>query len=229
AAIFDVFGTVVDWRSGIADAFTPLLKAKGIDADPIALADAWRAEYQPSMERIRNGGRGYVGLDDLHLENLDRILAAHGLEAEFSDLDRQELNSAWEALPPWSDVLPGLKALAKTHLLAPCSNGSIAMMARLARNIGLPWHAVLGAEIARDYKPKAEVYLASANALRLAPEQVLMVAAHNSDLAAAASQGLATAFVPRLNEYGPNTGETDPTGPWTLTATDFEDLARQLA
>ncbi|MEM9046249.1 MAG: HAD-IA family hydrolase, partial [Pseudomonadota bacterium] len=147
AAIFDVFGTVVDWRRGVAAFVEPVFRAKAIDTDPISFADAWRDEYQPAMERIRSGNRGYVPLDDLHLENLDRILPRFGLQDRFSDADRAAINRAWEHLPPWPDVAPGLTAIKSQLMIAPCSNGSIALMTRLARHAGLPWDCILGADV----------------------------------------------------------------------------------
>lgn len=219
ALIFDVFGTCVDWRSSIARAVATALP--GLDA--VAFADAWRAEYQPAMERVRSGGRGYVPLDDLHLENLHRVAARFGVSAP------DHLATAWERLDPWPDVPPGLATLHRTHILAPCSNGSIAMMARLARHAALPWDCILGAEIARDYKPKPQVYLASCAALRLPPEHVMMVAAHNDDLAAARAAGLGTAFVARPTEHGPGqTSDLHPSADWDIVAADFEALAARL-
>jgi 2-haloacid dehalogenase len=220
ALIFDVFGTCVDWRTSVAREVAAVLP--GVDA--YAFADAWRGEYQPAMERIRAGKRGYVALDDLHLENLARVLEMFGAACA----DPNALNRAWEKLNPWPDVSPGLKELKKLALIAPCSNGSIAMMARLARYGDLPWDCVLGADIARDYKPNAEVYLASARALRLAPKEIMMVAAHNDDLEAAQNAGLKTAFVPRPTEHG-DAQHTDlcPSENWTIVAQDFLDLARR--
>jgi len=222
ALIFDVFGTCVDWRRSIARAVAAALP--GVDAEAFALA--WRAEYDPAMEPIRAGRRGYVALDDLHRENLARVLARQGLSVP----DPAALARAWERLDPWPDVGPGLAALKEHAIIAPCSNGSIALMTRLARYAGLPWDCILGAEIARDYKPRAVVYEASCAALRLAPEQVMMVAAHNDDLHAARAAGLRTGFVPRPGEYGP--GQTKDLGPdadWDIVAADFGDLARQVA
>lgn len=220
ALIFDVFGTCVDWRNSVAREVAAALP----QVDALAFATAWRAEYDPAMKRIRDGGRGYVPLDDLHLENLHRVAARIGVTAP------DTLNSAWEKLDPWPDVLPGLDALHAAHILAPCSNGSIGLMARLARYARFPWDCILGAEIAQDYKPKPAVYQASCAALRLPPEQVMMVAAHNSDLKAAQANGLQTAFVPRLTEHGPDQStDLEPTGQWTLVADDFLDLAHRLA
>lgn len=220
AFIFDVFGTCVDWRSSVAREVARV--APEIDA--IAIAEAWRGEYQPAMERIRAGGRGYVALDQLHLENL-RIV-----RARFAASLPDDLNAAWERLDPWPDVVPGLTKLRAHGLVAPCSNGSIALMTRLARYAGFPWDAIVGAEIARDYKPKPEVYLASCRALGLEPADVTMVAAHNDDLEAARACGLRTAFVPRPTEYGPEqTSDLSASSDWDYIAEDFEDLARQVA
>lgn len=219
ALIFDVFGTCVDWRNSVAREVAALWP----DLDALAFADAWRGEYDPAMARIRDGGRGYVALDDLHLENLHRVAARFGVSAPDS------LNAAWEKLDPWPDVVPGLTRLRKSRIIAPCSNGSIALMTRLARYGGLPWDCILGAEIARDYKPKPAVYLASCAALRLPPDQVMMVAAHNNDLDAARAAGLRTAFVPRLTEHGPNqTTDLAPSDTWDIVADDFETLAKAV-
>jgi 2-haloacid dehalogenase len=230
ALIFDVFGTLVDWRRGVAAVLAPVLAAKGLALDPDALARAWRAEYDPAMARIRDGARGYVPLDDLHRENLDRVLAAHGIADLFGEAERADLARAWEKLPAWPEVPAAMERLRPHVLLAPCSNGSIALMAHLARFAGLRWDAVLGAEIARDYKPKPAVYLAACAALRLPPGRVMMVAAHNGDLAAARAAGLLTAFVPRPEEYGPEAGrDLGAEGPWDLVARDLGNLADRLA
>ena len=219
ALLFDVFGTCVDWRSAIARAVSTALP--GVDA--LAFADAWRGEYDPAMARIRAGNRGYVALDDLHRENLHRVAARFNLHAP------DALAQAWERLDPWPDTVAGLHAIAKRALIAPCSNGSIALMARLAKHAQLPWHCILGADIARDYKPKPTVYLAACNALRLPPEAVMMVAAHNGDLAAARALGLKTAFVARPTEYGPDqTTDLVPEADWDIIAPDFLALAEAL-
>ena len=221
ALIFDVFGTCVDWRGSVAREVAAVLP----DVDALAFADAWRGEYQPAMERIRSGGRGYVALDVLHRENLGIVLDRFGVSCD----DADGLNTAWERLDPWPDVVAGLKAMRATHLIAPCSNGSIGMMARLARHTGLHWDCILGAEIARDYKPKPDVYLASCAALRLSPRRVTMVAAHNGDLHAAREAGLRTAFVPRPTEHGAGqTTDLAPDADWDLVAADFTALAALL-
>lgn len=231
AAIFDVFGTVVDWREGVAAAARRAFAAKRIDADPHAFADAWRGEYQPAMERVRSGQRGYVPLDDLHLENLERVLARFGIAERFDAGERGELNRAWERLPPWPDSAPAIAAMRAAGLIAaPCSNGSIALMARLARFAGLGWDCILGADVARAYKPDPLAYRRSVAALRLPPSAVVMVAAHNDDLAAARAEGLRTAFVPRPLEHGPGqTSDLAPAEDWDFVATDLEELAATLA
>lgn len=231
AAIFDVFGTVVDWRRGVAEAVAPALAARRLAVSPWDFADAWRAEYQPAMERIRSGDRGYVALDALHLENLGRVLDALGIAAEFDDRARGALNRAWERLPPWPDAVAGLAAIrAQGLLVAPCSNGSIGMMARLARHGGLVWDAVLGADVARGYKPEPEVYRRSVEALGLAAGEVMMVAAHNDDLRAARALGLATAFVPRPTEYGEDqVTDLQAEEDWDVVAPDLGALASALA
>ncbi|HKK36253.1 MAG TPA: haloacid dehalogenase type II [Paracoccaceae bacterium] len=222
ALIFDVFGTCVDWRRSIARAVAEVLP--GLDAE--RFARDWRAEYEPAMDPIRAGRRGYVALDDLHRENLERVLARRGVSVP----DTAALARAWERLDPWPDVVPGLAALKAQAIIAPCSNGSIALMTRLARYAGLPWDCILGAEIARDYKPRAVVYQSSCAALRLDPAEVMMVAAHNDDLHAARAAGLQTGFVPRPGEYGRDqTKDLGPDADWDVVATDFRDLAQLLA
>lgn len=228
AAIFDVFGTVVDWRSGVAAEAAAAFAAKGVAHDSSAFADAWRGEYQPAMERIRIGARGYVPLDDLHRENLDIVLEARGVASLFDDTERAALNHAWEKLPPWPDSVAGVAAIRAKVPVATCSNGSIALMVALSRFAGLDWDAILGAEIAEGYKPEPKVYQRAAAALRLDPAEVLMVAAHNSDLAAARAAGLMTAFIPRPDEKGPGLGETQAEAEWDFVADDLIDLARRL-
>ncbi|MEL6265513.1 MAG: haloacid dehalogenase type II [Pseudomonadota bacterium] len=232
AAIFDVFGTVVDWRTGVAREVARVFAAAGIEDDAPAVADAWRAEYQPAMARVRDGARGYVALDVLHRENLERVLAARGIEPGTGGLDAAalaDLNRAWERLPPWPDSVAGIAAMRGRVLVAPCSNGSIGLMARLARHGGIEWDAILGAGVARAYKPDPAAYRASAAALGLAPSAVMMVAAHNDDLAAARAEGFATAFVPRPAEHGPGqTTDLAPSADWDIVAADIEALAARL-
>lgn len=219
AFIFDVFGTCVDWRTSVAREVAAVLP----QVDALAFADTWRAEYDPAMARVREGNRGYVPLDDLHLENLKNVAA------RFEVVAPDGLNAAWERLDPWPDVTSGLSRLKQKAIIAPCSNGSIALMTRLARYAGLPWDCILGAEIANDYKPKPTVYLAACAALRLDPSEVMMVAAHNGDLHAARATGLKTGFIPRPMEYGPTqTADLEPDGNWDIIARDFNDLADKV-
>lgn len=223
ALLFDVFGTLVDWRSSIAREARRL----NLPVDGEAFADAWRGEYQGALERVRAGGRGYVKLDILHRENLDRILPRFNLDA-MPEAERAALNRVWHRLEAWPDVVAALHRLKKEFILAPVSNGNISLMVHLARHNGFAWDAVLGAEIAQDYKPKPAVYLAAARALDLEPEACMMVAAHSYDLAAAAALGFKTAHITRLNEYGAGLGEAAPSVPVDHAARDLDHLADML-
>jgi 2-haloacid dehalogenase len=227
ALIFDVFGTLVDWRSGIAREAHAALAAQGVVVDAAAFADAWRAQYQPAMEAVRSGRRPFCKLDLLHRHNLDRVLIDLGLD-DLSDAARTDLNLAWHRLDAWPDVGPALARLRQRFLVAPCSNGNISLMVDLARRNGWHWDAILGAEIARDYKPKPEVYRSAAAAFDCEPGQVLMVAAHSSDLAAADAAGLRTAFVARPDEQGPGRGEAAPAVAVDLSVNDLGTLADRL-
>ncbi len=220
ALIFDVFGTCVDWRTSIAEA----AEAYGLPAE---VADAWRAQYQPQLETVRDGSRPWVNLDVLHRIGLDIVLRDLGVD--LPDRDRVELTRAWHRLRPWPDVVGGLTELKTNQIIAPCSNGHIAQSVNLAKYAGLPWDAILGAEIAHAYKPDPEVYLASVHALGLEPHEVCMVAAHNGDLLAAQAVGLRTAFVPRPAEHGPGqTTDLAPEGDYDLVVTDFWQLADRI-
>jgi 2-haloacid dehalogenase len=226
ALLFDVFGTLADWRSGIAREAERILGTHN-KIDWIAFADAWRGEYQPGMEEIRSGRQSFAKLDVLHRRNLDRILPRFKL-ADLSDATLSELNLAWHKLPAWPDVTVALARLRKKFLLAPCSNGNIALMADLARHNDWHWDAILGSEVAGDFKPKPRVYLASCEAFNLAPRDCMMVAAHSYDLLSAAGCGMKTAHTARPNEYGPNTGEAGPKEKVDYTAANLADLADQL-
>ncbi|OQW52658.1 haloacid dehalogenase type II [Candidatus Raskinella chloraquaticus] len=228
ALFFDVFGTLADWRGSIAREVKVVLGARADGLDGIAFAEAWRAEYQPSMERVRQGGRGYVLLDILHRENLERILPRFGL-SDLSEETKADLNHIWHRLDGWADVRAGLARLSERFWLAPCSNGHIALMAGLARHNGWHWDAILGAEIARDYKPKPGVYLAAVAAFGLKPGECMMVAAHSYDLSSAAALGLRTAHIARPLEFGEGgKGEHAPSVPVDHAASDLVDLARRL-
>jgi 2-haloacid dehalogenase len=227
ALFFDVFGTLADWRSGVAREAQKILGPLGHKLDWLAFADAWRGEYQPAMEEVRAGKLAFCKLDVLHRHNLDRILPRFGIKGLPEDTAR-DLNLAWHRLDTWPDVAPGLARLKKRFRLAPVSNGNISLMVDLARRNGLPWDAILGAEIAGDYKPKPRVYLAAAEAFDLGPGDCMMVAAHSNDLKAAAALGLATAHVARPDEHGPGTGEAAPKVPVDFAAASLEQLATRL-
>jgi 2-haloacid dehalogenase len=227
ALLFDVFGTLADWRTSIAREARDVLGPLGYSLDWLAFADAWRGEYQPAMEEIRSGNAPFSKLDVLHRRNLDRILPRFNIKPLPEDT-AQHLNLAWHRLDTWPDVAPGMARLKTRFRLAPCSNGNISLMVDLARRNGLPWDAILGAEIAGDFKPKPRVYLASCAAFDLAPGDCMMVAAHSNDLKAAAALGLRTAHVARPNEHGPGTGEAAPTTPVDYAASSLEHLATQL-
>jgi len=227
ALFFDVFGTLVDWRTSIARETEAALKPRGHALDWAAFADAWRGEYQGAMEGVRSGSIAFCKLDVLHRRNLELTLKRFGV-TDLSDGDKYALTLAWHRLDAWPDVAPGLARLKTQYLLAPVSNGNISLMVDLARRNRLPWDAILGAEIAGDYKPKPRVYLASAEAFDLKPEACMMVAAHSNDLAAAAALGLRAAHVARPNEHGPGRGETAPSVPVDFAVKSLEELAAKL-
>jgi 2-haloacid dehalogenase len=227
ALVFDVFGTLVDWRGSIAREARAVLAPLGAAIDFEAFADAWRGEYQPAMDEVRSGRLPFSKLDVLHRRNLDTILPRFGF-GHLDEATRADLNLAWHRLDAWPDVTAGLTRLHKRFLLAPCSNGNISIMVDLARRNGFVWDAILGAEIARDYKPKPVVYLSAAAAFDCKPEETMMVAAHSSDLAAAAAVGLRTAFIARPDENGPGKGETRANVPVDISADSLTALAVKL-
>jgi 2-haloacid dehalogenase len=202
ALLFDVFGTVVDWRSGIIAELTAFGAARGLKADWVQFTDDWRALYQPSMDRVRTGERPWTILDVLHRESLDLLLAKYRIVG-LSEADKVHINTMWHRLKPWPDVAAGLTRLKSRAIIGTLSNGNVGLLTRMAKYAGLPWDVVLGAETAQAYKPLPQAYLRAAALLNLEPAQVMLVAAHNSDLAAAAACGLRTAFVSRATEYGP--------------------------
>jgi 2-haloacid dehalogenase len=228
ALVFDVFGTVVDWRSSVAREVDALARKKSLKVDGAAFADAWRAQYAPMMDRVRTGKLPWTKLDRLHRMILDDIVGQFGFGG-LTEAERSALNLAWHRLQPWPDAVPGLTRLKKRFILAPLSNGNISLMTDLARHAGLPWDCILGAELVRHYKPDPEVYQSAAELLDLDRAGVMMVAAHLNDLKAAKAQGLRTAFVPRPREYGPaRTPDLAPDASVDLTAPDFVQLAAAL-
>jgi 2-haloacid dehalogenase len=228
ALVFDIFGTVVDWRTSVTEEVAALAARKGITVDAATFADAWRAGYGPSMNRVRTGDLPWTTLDRLHRMTLDRILVDFGITG-LSETETVALNRVWHRLRPWPDAVAGLTRLKAKFIIAPLSNGNVSLMTNMAKHSGLPWDCILGAELARHYKPDREVYQSAADLLDLAPAEVMMVAAHSGDLRAAATVGLRTAFVARPLEFGPN-GKPDlkAASPVDLSATDFNDLASRL-
>jgi len=224
---FDVFGTLVDWRSSVAREAEKILLPLGHKLDWLAFADAWRGEYQPGMEEVRSGRQPFAKLDVLHRRNLERFMPRFGLQ-DLPDAVLHELTLSWHRLDAWPDVPAAMARLKKKFWLAPVSNGNISLMVDLARRNQFPWDAILGSEIAGDFKPKPRVYLAACAAFDLAPGQCMMVAAHSKDLEAAAQCGLHTAHIARSDEYGPNTGEPRPTVKVDYVAADLADLADKL-
>jgi 2-haloacid dehalogenase len=230
ALFFDVFGTLVDWRTSISREAEAILKPRGLTLDWSDFADRWRGKYQGAMEKVRSGSIAFCKLDVLHRQNLESVLADLQLSGLGEDV-LQNLNLAWHRLDAWPEVTDALSRLRRRYLLAPLSNGNISLMVDLARRNGFVWDAILGAEIAHDYKPQPRVYLAAAEAFDLAPRECVMVAAHSYDLKAAAALGFATAHIARPNEAGPGRGEKGPDARAVtvdFAAKDLSDLAAQL-
>ena len=234
ALLFDVFGTVVDWRTGIAKEVESIAIKNDILLDPFDFADAWRAEYQPAMEEIRKGRRSFTILDILHMENLKKIASKFNLH-NLTNEDFNMLVRAWHRLPGWPDSSDGLNALKKKYILATQSNGNIALIVNMAKFSNLNWDVVLGAEVIGHYKPEPEAYLKACNALDLKTEECLMVAAHDDDLKAASIQGMKTAYVHRPFEYGRDkmfdialVNDYKGDRVWDIVSSDLNDLAKQL-
>jgi 2-haloacid dehalogenase len=228
ALVFDVFGTVVDWRGTIVREGEAWSRATGRAVDWAGLADAWRAGYQPAMQRTRSAEVGWISLDTLHRGILDGLLARFGL-ADLDEAALDRLNRVWHRLDPWPDAVAGLTRLKRRFPIATLSNGNVSLLVEMARHAGLPWDCVLSAEIFRAYKPDPAVYLGAARLLGVEPGQLVLVAAHPGDLEAAQRAGLKTAYVPRPLEHGPG-GPMEPVGTrrFDWTAPDFDALAVQL-
>jgi 2-haloacid dehalogenase len=228
ALLFDVFGTVVNWRDGISRDVSIIADQKSVSLDPAAFADSWRAEYQPAMEEVRSGRRSFTILDVLHRENLKKVATDFGLGA-LSAEDEDFLVTAWHRLPGWPDSSEGMLRLKQKFILGSQSNGNIALIVNMAKYANLPWDVVLGAEVVGHYKPQPKAYLNACTALGLATENCMMVAAHNDDLVAARAAGMKTAFVCRPTEHGVGqTKDLHAEQDWEFVAQDFNDLADKL-
>ena len=228
ALVFDVFGTVVDWRGSVVRELTAFGNGHGLQRDWARFADDWRGLYQPSMEEVRSGRRPWAILDDLHRESLVRLLERYdikGLEAH----EIEHLNTAWHRLDPWPDAVEGLLRLKRRYIIGTLSNGNIGLLTRMAKRAGLPWDVILGAEPARAYKPMPECYIRNAQLLNLQPSEVMLVAAHNNDLAAAAATGYRTAFVARRGEHGPRqTLDLAAEQAWDVVTDSFIGVAEAM-
>jgi len=227
ALVFDVFGTVVDWRSTIIREGEALGRKKDLDVDWAAFADAWRGRYAPSMDRVRSGEIPWTNLDALHRASLEELLDEFGV-VSLSEEEKDRFNEVWHCLDPWPDAVEGLTRLKERYVIAPLSNGNVALLVNMAKRAGLPWDLILSAELVRHYKPDPETYLMAPELLDFHPDQVMMVAAHPHDLRAAQENGLRTAYVPRPQEFGPG-GKGEPPDPsFDLAAEDFVELAEKL-
>ncbi|MEO8452281.1 MAG: haloacid dehalogenase type II [Gemmatimonadota bacterium] len=225
---FDVFGTVVDWRSTVIAEGKRVGRAHGLDIDWVRLADAWRDGYGPAMNRVRNGELPWTKLDDLHRMVLDDLLVRFGART-LDEKAKADLNRVWHRLEPWPDVVAGLQRLRRRFVITTLSNGNMALLTNMAKHAGLPWDCVLSAELVRHYKPDPEVYRMVPELFDVRPDQVMLVAAHAEDLKAAGQAGLRTAYVHRPLERGVRTpAPARPAGPFDYTADDFPGLAAQL-
>jgi 2-haloacid dehalogenase len=226
ALLFDTFGTIVDWRTSLIDELTAFGLKRGIHADWTGLVDAWREAYVPSMDKVRQGQRPWTKLDDLHRATLDRLVEKFGITG-LSEAELRHINRGWHRLRPWPDSAPGLTRL--KHI-APLSNGNVSLLLNMARYAGLPWDMIFGSDLFRHFKPDRETYLGACELLDLEPAQVMLCAAHNSDLRMAKSLGLSTAFIARPSEYGPaQCRDFAAEEAWDFIATSVENLADQPA
>ena len=227
ALAFDVFGTVVDWRSSVIRDGEELGREKNLTVDWAAFADEWRGRYAPSMDRVRSGELPWMNLDALHRASLEELLQEFGVDG-LTEEEKDHLNKVWHRLDPWPDSVPGLARLRERYILTPLSNGNVALLTNMARRASLPWDLILSAELVRHYKPDPQTYLMVPDLLDLRPEQVMLVAAHPDDLHNAQSHGLRTGYVLRPLEFGPG-GEAEPADPsFDLVAEDFVELAKKL-
>ncbi|HEY6786989.1 MAG TPA: haloacid dehalogenase type II, partial [Trebonia sp.] len=230
AVLFDVFGTVVDWRTGIAGAMREFASEHGLALDPERFADSWRARYVPSMALVRAGERRFVPLDVLHRENLEEALAESGINPnDFAPGVLDRLARAWHVLPPWPDSVAGIAELKRHYIVGPLSNGNTSLLLNMAKAAGLPWDLILGSDVTRAYKPDPVAYQGPAGFLGIEPAEIMLVAAHPTDLTEARAAGLATAYVSRPAEYGERSGrDAAPAGDWDVVASSITGLAAQL-
>lgn len=228
AILFDVFGTVVDWRGSLIAELTPWGTERGLAVDWPGLVDAWRGAYAPSMDRVRKGELPWTNLDALHRASLAELAPRFGLVG-LDATDMEWVNQGWHRLRPWPDSVPGLLRLRPNYVLSPLSNGNVALLVAMAKRAGLPWDLVLCAEVFQHYKPDPEAYLGACRLLALEPGQVMLCAAHNADLAAAQALGLRTGFITRATEYGPNqVRDFRAEGAWDVVADDMEAFASAM-
>lgn len=231
ALFFDVLGTVVDWRSGVAREVSSFLTKFGaVGVDPAKFADAWANRYSPATEEVRSGRRPFARLDVLHRENLEATLTEFGIDPNsLPKAELDDLNLAWHRLDPWPDSITGLKRLKTKYIIAPLSGGNTGLLLDMAKRAGLPWDVILGSDVVGAYKPMPEAYLRTVDILAFRPEEVFLVAAHNDDLAAARRCGMRTAFVVRPTEHGPSqASDLFPLEEWDVIAKDLVDLAGKL-
>jgi 2-haloacid dehalogenase len=228
AMVFDTFGTVVDWRGSIIAEGATWGRAKGITVDWAHFADRWRSSYGPAMNKVRKGELPWTKLDVLHRMILDGLLVEFNITG-LTEEEKDHWNRVWHRLTPWPDSVAGLARLKKKYTIATLSNGNVALLTDMAKHAGLPWDAILSAELAKHYKPDHEVYLTAADLLGLKPAETMMVAAHLGDLRAARACGLQTGFIHRPNEYGPGRkGDAAKPGDFDVVAEDMLDLAAKM-
>lgn len=231
ALLFDTFGTVVDWRGSVARQMLKATAAKGVEGfDGDAFALAWRAGYFPGMAPVISGERGWTPIDVIHRERLDVILEEFGVAQHFDEAERVDLNLAWHRLDPWPDAVPGLRRLSQGYMIGPLSNGSTPLLVNMAKRAGIPWDVIMSSDATRGYKPDPRTYLGACEMLGLTPPEVMMCAAHNNDLDAAANHGLRTAYINRPYEYGSaQDRDFDATGEWDIITDGIEGIAEALA
>jgi 2-haloacid dehalogenase len=226
--VFDVFGTVVDWRSGIIREGEALGRKRDLDVNWPAFADAWRGKYRPSMERVRNGEKPWANLDSLHRASLEELLEEFHVEG-LSEEEKTHFTRAWHRLDPWPDSVEGLRRMKEGSVISPLSNGNVSLLTNMAKRAGLPWDVILSAEIVRRYKPDPETYLLMGRLFSFAPDEVMMVAAHVDDLLAAKECGLKTAYVKRPDEFGPGGEAEEPDPSIDIVADDFVELSEKVS